>query len=212
MSGPPQPERHTSPIREPVDREIVLAPVVEHLQPVEDVRRVEILEVPPRQQIRVGVVDVLDERVEHRGLRLEGADLKVDLAAPVTHDPSVVGEILGRRDLGLGGVVQPDDVLVVVGVMARETDDRLLAVLGEAAAVVDLDVEGVHPHLGVDLSGFEMPLVDLDRVGAVVEPALLHAHSPLSPLSIKRRFGKRISASKVVAKSSRMFPTSRAYG
>jgi len=43
--------------------------------------------------------------------------------------------------------------------MARETDDRLLAVLGEAAAVVDLDVEGVHPHLGVDLSGFEMPLV-----------------------------------------------------
>jgi len=66
--------------------------------------------------------------------------------------------------------------------VAGETDDRLLAVLGEAAAVVDLDVERVHAHLGLDVRGFEVPLVDLDRPLLVVEPALLDAEPAVEPV------------------------------
>ncbi len=54
--------------------------------------------------------------------------------------------------------------------MAGETDNRLFAVLWEAVPVVDLDVEGVHPEVRVDLRGRDFLVRNLNR--PVVEAAL----------------------------------------
>jgi len=50
------------------------------LEAVEEVRRVEVLEVPAREDVRVGVVDVLDKGLEHGLLLLEAPDFVVDRA------------------------------------------------------------------------------------------------------------------------------------
>ncbi len=150
-----------------IRREIVVAGGVELLHPVEQVRCVEVLEIPSSCQICVSLVEVRQKRVQHRVLVVELLDTHVRPAG----DELVVVERLVDHSLAVGGVVQPQHVLVAVGVVARQTDDRFLTVLGEAVPVVDLDVEGVHPEVGVDVRRRQVVGCDLDRlVGVTVDP------------------------------------------
>ena len=147
---------------EAVDGEVVIVVwALQFLHPVEEVGGVEVVEVPARQHVGVRLLDVGNEGVQHRFLLLEDAHVGLE----VVLDGVVAVEGFRWVDAG-GRVVEPDDVLVVVGVVGGETDDGLLALLGEARAVVDLDVEGVDPGCGRGVGGFHFVVGYLD--GAVV--------------------------------------------
>ena len=157
---------HLAEPRDAVVVEVQVGPLVDFLQAVEEVRRVEVLEVPPGEDVGVGLLDVREEGVEHLGLLVERPDLHVS----VLPEEVVVRQRVGALAESLVGHGVPDDVLVAVGVVAGQTDNRLFAVLGEAVPVVDLDVEGVHPEVRVDLRGRDFLVRNLNR--PVVEAAL----------------------------------------